>query len=32
MFHATGLARFLLAFREGDTASEGLRDPGLGQR
>jgi erythromycin esterase-like protein len=29
MFHATGLARFLLALRDGGTVSEGLRDPGL---
>ena len=29
MFHATQLTRFLLTWREGDTATEGLRDPRL---
>jgi hypothetical protein len=29
LFHATRLARFLLTWREDDTATEGLRDPGL---
>jgi erythromycin esterase-like protein/predicted phosphoribosyltransferase len=29
MFHDAGLARFLLTWREGDTVTEGLRDPRL---
>jgi erythromycin esterase-like protein len=29
LFHATGLARFLLTWREGDPVTEGLRDPEL---
>ncbi len=29
LFHTTGLARFLLTWREGDPVTEGLRDPGL---
>jgi erythromycin esterase-like protein len=29
IFHATRLARFLLTWREGDTATKSLRDPRL---
>ena len=29
MFHDTAIAQFLLTWREGDTAMEGLRDPKL---